>query len=79
VAIEPITDNSQLSLSVSVVLGGYLREKTCTADYGAIGGVQTVNCRLADSPLPPAETLIYLLDEPLGDLVSVTLRYQLKF
>jgi hypothetical protein len=78
-AIEPITENSQLSLSVSVVIGGYLREKTCTADYGAIGGVQSVNCRLADSPLPPAETLKYLLDEPPGDQVSVRLRYQLEF
>jgi hypothetical protein len=78
-AIEPITENSQLSLSVSVVIGGYLREKTCTADYGAIGGVQTVNCRLADSLLPPAETLNYLLDKRPGDRVSATLRYQLKF
>lgn len=79
VSIRPISENSYLSLSVSAVLGGYLQEKACTADYGAIGGVQTVNCRLADSPLPPSETLEYLLDEPPKDQVVVTLRYQLKF
>lgn len=79
VSISPISENSYLSLSVSAVLGGYLREKTCTADYGAIGGVQLVNCRMADSTLPPSETLKYLLDEPPKDQVVVTLRYQLKF
>lgn len=79
IATEPVSENGLLSLSVSVVLGGYLREETCTADYGAIGGVQTVNCRLASSPLPPAETLDYLLDEPPTDQVSISLRYQLRF
>lgn len=79
VATEPITDNSFLSLSFSVVLGGYLREETCTADYGAIGGLQTVNCRMASSPLPPADTLDFLVDEPPADQVSISLRYQLRF
>lgn len=78
-AIEPVGDNGTLSLSVSVVLGGYLREKSCTADYGAIGGLQAVNCRMADSVLPPSETLKYLLDEPPGDQVSVSLRYEVRF
>ena len=78
-AIEPVGDNGTLSLSVSVVLGGYLREKSCTADYGAIGGLQTVNCRMADSVLPPSETLKFLLDEPPGDQVSISLRYEVRF
>lgn len=40
---------------------GAMTEKTCTADYGDLGGVQIVNCRLAASTLPPAETLDYLV------------------
>ncbi len=31
------------------------------ADYGDIGGVQRVNCRLAATELEPKETLKYLL------------------
>ena len=52
-----------LTLRTTTVLGGRLREKSCTADYGEIGGVQTVNCRLAASTLEPAETLRYLFNE----------------
>ena len=37
--------------------------RPCTADYGAIGGVQAVNCRLAASQLDPAETLRHLEQE----------------
>ena len=78
-ATERIGERSLLSLSVSDVVGGYLREKTCTADYGAIGGVQTVNCRMAGSVLPPSETLTYLVDEPPGDQVRVSLNYRYRF
>lgn len=79
IATEPITDNSFVSLSVRGVLGGFLTEKSCTADYGAIGGVQRVNCRMAGSLLPPAETLNFLLNEPPDDQLSIMLRYQLNF
>lgn len=79
IATAPITDNSFWSLSVRGVLGGLLKEKPCTADYGAIGGIQIVNCRMADSLLPPSETLEFLLNEPPDDQLSVTLRYQLNF
>ena len=79
VATDEVSENGLLSLSVSVVLGGYMREEACTADYGAIGGIQAVNCRLADSPMPPSETLDYLLNEPPGDQISVSLRYRLRF
>lgn len=78
-AVEPVSDNATLSLSMAVVVGGYLREEACTADYGAIGGVQRVNCRLADSILPPDETLKYLIDAPPSDQVTLSLRYELKF
>lgn len=69
--------NLLLSFRATKTLGGSLREKTCTADYGEIGGVQKVNCRLAASTLDPAETLQYLVyQRPLyrQDL-SLTLTY----
>lgn len=78
-ATEPVGDNGLLSLSVTTVLGGYFREGACTADYGAIGGVQSVNCRMADSILPPSETLDYLVNQKPSDRVSISLRYQLRF
>lgn len=53
---------SNFSIRASSVIGGRFREKSCTADYGDIGGVQQVNCRLAASNLQPAETLKYLID-----------------
>lgn len=60
------------------MFGGRLKEKTCSADYGEIGGVQTVNCRLAASTLQPAETLQYLMNEkPKQDmLISVKWTYR---
>jgi hypothetical protein len=70
---------SSLSLSATTVLGGWLKEGSCVADYGAIGGVQTVNCRLAASALPPAETLQYLYNEPPADQMVVSLRYLFRF
>ena len=49
-----LSKNSKLSMYATSYLGGMLKEKTCQADYGDIGGVQTVNCRLAGSTLQPA-------------------------
>lgn len=77
--VEPLDRQSQLSFSLSVVLGGYLKEESCQADYGAIGGVQSVNCRMAGSILPPEETLQYLLNEPPTDQLSLSLRYERQF
>jgi hypothetical protein len=71
------TRRSVLSLSFSTTLGGRLREKTCTADYGEIGGVQKVNCRLAASVLEPSQTLKYLFDEKPD--MAVQLRYKITF
>ena len=78
-ASEPVGDDGLLSLSVTTVLGGYFREGSCTANYGAIGGVQEVNCRMADSILPPSETLDYLVNQAPGDQLSISLRYRLRF
>ena len=78
-ATQPVGSNGLISLSVSFVLGGYLRERSCSADYGAIGGVQDVNCRLAGAAIPPKDTLDYLLNERPSDQVAVALRYVLRF
>ncbi len=77
--VDQLSRNEWLSLSITAVLWGYLREKPCSADYGAVGGVQTVNCRMADSVLSPSETLKYLENKAPADQLSVSLRYQLRF
>ena len=71
--------NEALFLSVSSVFGGHLSEDTCTANYGAIGGEQEVNCRLASTPLPPSETLDYVFDLQPRSANKVELRYEFRF
>jgi hypothetical protein len=66
---------SLLTFSGSTMLGGRLKEKTCTANYGQIGGVQTVNCRLAASELAPSETLNYLFSEKPESSVHLRFKY----
>lgn len=73
------TPSSTLSLSVLGLIGGNLSEDSCAADYGAIGGVQTVNCRLAASTLPPEETLNYMLDESPMERLQLHVRYLFRF
>lgn len=75
----PVSKVSALSLSASTILGGRLHEKSCVADYGQIGGVQEVNCRLAASTLPPGETLNYLFNQNAYNRNSVQLRYSHTF
>lgn len=79
ITLFPINDASVISLSATTVFGGMLREKPCTADYGQIGGVQRVNCRLAASTLPPAETLGFMMKAKPADRLSISLRYMFRF
>lgn len=72
------TPSTTLSLTVSSTLFGNLSEFPCTADYGAIGGIQIVNCRLAASPLPPADTLKFLAKATPSRL-SVSLSFRGRF
>ncbi len=58
-----LSKQSSFSLSASTILGGRLQERACTADYGDVGGIQKVNCRLAASTMAPAETLNYLVNQ----------------
>lgn len=72
------TQNSVLSLTVKTILAGRLTEQLCEADYGEIGGVQPVNCRLAASQLPPDETLQYLVNAEPSRL-NVALSFRASF
>ena len=73
-----LSDRSSLSLSATRFFGGGFKEKPCVADYGDIGGVQTVNCRLAATQLEPSQTLQYLYQaKPLEAWVGI--KYQLAF
>lgn len=68
-----------LSLRVSTRIGGRLREGACMADYGEIGGVQRVNCRLAATPLAPEETLGYLWNKRPGDRLEASVQLTFRF
>lgn len=71
--------NAYFSVRATSVLGGRMKEKTCTADYGDIGGVEQVNCRLAASEMTPTETLKYLTNALPPDRHNVWVRYTLVF
>jgi hypothetical protein len=71
-------EHSTLALSATTIIGGSLTELPCEADYGDIGGVQAVNCRLAAIHLEPSETLQYLVNaEPTR--LHLTLSYRARF
>lgn len=73
-----INKNSSISFQASFQFGGRLKEKSCIADYGAVGGIQRVNCRLAATELEPKETLRYLFNEEPKDH-QFMVKYQLSF
>ena len=71
--------NASLSFKATTILGGSLREKSCIADYGEIGGQQKVNCRLAATPLAPNDTLQYLYNMKPLNSYFLSLQYSLSF
>jgi hypothetical protein len=73
-----LTKNSRLTISALTLLGGNFRERSCIGNYGDIGGIQSVNCRLAASLLPPTETLDFLVREPGFIETLISIRYQIK-
>ena len=73
------TRDSQFTFRWTATLGGQLRERACSADYGAIGGVQQVNCRLAASTMAPADTLQYLVHAAPRDRRTLSLDYSVQF
>lgn len=68
-----------VTIAVSLLFAGNLRERSCTADFGAIGGIQEVNCRLAASPLPPADTLRFLFRERGFRESRISISYVIRF
>lgn len=77
--ISQLTKSSTLTIRGSYIFGGNLKEKSCTADYGDVGGVQQVNCRLAASELAPADTLQYMINERPRDYRVLSVQYSLTF
>lgn len=73
------TERTTLTLTATTRLGSVLSERPCTADYGAIGGVQQVNCRLAASTLPPAETRKHDFDLSGRSDTEMALQYEMRF
>ena len=70
---------SHLSIRATSVIGGRLQERACTADYGEIGGVQQVHCRLAATELAPDQTLKYLINALPPDRHQAQIRYTYLF
>lgn len=68
-----------VQLDVYGQYGGALREVACIGDYGALGGEQSVNCRLAASILPPEETLAFLWQQPARANYAVRLTVVWRF
>jgi len=73
-----LSKNSLISVKGTTVLGGQLREKTCIGNYD-LEGEQEVNCRLAASVLPPAETLQYLYRERPYNHSRVQIQFSVQF
>ncbi len=74
-----VGSNASFTVRATSVIGGRMNEKTCTADYGDIGGIEQVNCRLAASQMPPAETLKQLTNALPPNRHNVWVRYALTF
>lgn len=70
---------SHFSVRATSVVGGRMKEKTCTANYGDIGGIEQVNCRLAATEMAPAETLNYLTNALPPDRHNIWVRYTVNF
>jgi hypothetical protein len=76
---RPLGRSSLLTLRSTTTLGYRLRERTCTADYGVIGGVQTVNCRLAATELSPQDTLPLLFNTSSRDQRQISITFEHVF
>ena len=74
-----ITSRSDWTLSAISMLGGNFTERDCVGNWPEFGGPQRVNCRLAATPLPPKDTLRFLVRERGFRETRVSLRYQFRF
>jgi hypothetical protein len=74
-----ISNRSDWTLSAMSMLGGDFQERTCRAFYRTTGTFEMVNCRLAATPLPPQDTLRFLVRERGFRETRATLRYEIRF
>lgn len=74
-----LSSSSYFNFQLQSVLAGEIREKSCIANYGEIGGIQPVNCRLASTQLPPEETLQYLMNKDSGERIKIYIKYEKSF
>ena len=72
-------EDAILSISTVYPIFGNMTEETCRADYGSLGGVQEVNCRLAASIIPPKESLDYLVRIRGEADAKISIRFTLSF
>ncbi len=73
-----LENNAELLFFAHHMFGGDFREKACVADYGEIGGVQNVNCRLAASELASEDTLEYLVRDQ-SEAWGVGFEFDIRF
>ncbi|WP_374328827.1 hypothetical protein [Azonexus sp.] len=70
---------ARFSIRAHRVFSGRLTEKSCTADYGDIGGIREVNCRLAASLMQPEETLRFNFNEKPTDRNFLAIEFRKEF
>jgi len=78
-AVYPMSKASKLSFSATTIIGGHFQERSCTADYGDIGGVQEVNCRMAATEMDPAQTVHHLVNQDPSNKNQFSLQYTINF
>jgi hypothetical protein len=72
-------DTAVLSIKATYPFFGAMTEGTCTADYVELGGIQTVNCRLAADIIPPEETLDHLVNIGGDTDAKISVSFSLAF
>ena len=72
------SEASMLTISAQTTIGGALKERACTADYGVAGSHQ-VKCSMASSAMAPSETLKYLSNRSVHDATQVKVTFQWFF
>lgn len=75
----PLSARSSFSVRATTIIGGRMTEKACTANYGDIGGITQVNCRLAASEMAPPQTLTYLTNALPPERHDLWVRYTVHF
>ena len=75
----PLSLRSSFSVRATTIVGGRMTEKACTANYGDIGGIAQVNCRLAASEMAPSQTLNYLTNALPPERHNIWVKYTLHF